>query len=550
MKQESAAVAPEQDTLAFRCKDLFHMQSLPDLKLLAGGENLGNVISRVNIMEVPDIENWAQAHEFLVTTGYSHQYNMDAFLEIIPKLVERRVAALGIKPKRFIADIPQPIIACAQAYGLPLFELPESTIFSNVVREVMEKVITLETRNVLLLQQRLEQVSELMLHGGKMPQILETIEDMIGNPLCILDAGGRLITSPAQEEFFQAIHRFMGDFDSRSSPRQSKLAVPAAPDGSGGPSGDPELQLHLFNLWETERDPIFVVVAEKDGICSDLDLSTVSRILPLVNIRLSGENTYKLVKAKYFDDFLKDWLTGMIPGTEDLDIKGRLYDCCNLSGSTYRVAIVKFHTASPPVPDGAMLEKLNHMAVSTAFFTGIGGKLAAILPQAARTALDRNGFEPLLDILAEASGTAEFSLCIGEESGPLALREGYIDAESLYTASCVSNKNGRVITWDELGIYSVLSLLPKHTIVDKFLNRYVMPLVRYDEAHHSSLVRTMKSYFQTGCNMKLTAGAMYTHYNTIVYRLEKVKSLLGISFDDPEERLKLQLGLKIYEMGE
>ncbi len=545
MKQEpAAAAAPEQDPLAFRCKDLFHMQSLPDLKLLAGEGNVGNVISRVNIMEVPDIENWAQAHEFLVTTGYSHQYNMDAFLEIIPKLVERKVAALGIKPKRFIADIPEPIIACAEANGLPLFELPESTIFSNVVREVMEKVITLETRNVLLLQQRLEQVSELMLHGGKMPQILETIEDMIGNPICIVDAGGRLITSQAHVDFFQAIHRFMGDFDSRSSPRHIKRAVPAEASGSR------ELQLHLFNLWETEKDPIFVVVAEKDGICTEIDLSTVSRILPLVNIRLSGENTYKLVKAKYFDDFLKDWLTGVIPSTEDLDIKGRLYDCCNLSGARYRVAIVKFHAASPPVPDGAMLAELNQMASSSALFTSIGGKLAAILPQAPNTAFDQNGFDSLLDIIAATSDTADFSLCIGEESGPLALREGYIDAESLYTASCITNKNGRVITWDELGIYSVLSLLPKHAIVDKFLNRYVMPLVRYDEAHHSSLVKTMKSYFETGCNMKLTAGAMFTHYNTIVYRIEKVKSLLGISFDDPEVRLKLQLGLKIYEMGE
>jgi purine catabolism regulator len=542
--ESAAKAAPEQDPLAFRCKDLFHMQSLPDLKLLAGGRNLGNVISRVNIMEVPDIENWAQANELLVTTGYSHQYNMDAFLEIIPKLVERKVSALGIKPKRFIEDIPLRIIECAEANGLPLFELPESTIFSNVVREVMEKVISLETRNVLLLQQRLEQVSELMLHGGKMPQILETIEGMIGNPLCILDAGGRLITSPAYGDFFQSIHRFMTGFDSCSSPRHSKLAIPA------GPPGGQELQLHLFNLWETERDPIFVVVAEKDGVCTEIDLSTVSRILPLVNIRLSGENTYKLVKAKYFDDFLKDWLTSVIPSTEDLDIKGRLYDCCNLSGQNYRVAIVKFHAASPPVPDGAMLADLNHMAQSSALFTSIGGKIVALLPQAPGTALDRNAFEPLLGSIAEASATEDFSLCIGEESGPLALRQGYIDAESLYTASCVSNKNGRIITWEELGIYAVLSLLPKHAIVDKFLNRYVMPLVRYDEAHHSSLVRTMKIYFQTGCNMKLTAGAMYTHYNTVVYRIEKVKSLLGISFDDPEARLKLQLGLKIYEMGE
>lgn len=202
----------------FRCADLFHMNSLPNLKLLAGECRLDNAISRVNIMEVPDIQNWAQANEFLVTTGYSHHHNMDAFLEIIPRLVERGVAALGIKPKRFITDIPRQIIDCAEAYELPLFELPESTIFSNVVREVMEKVISLETKNVLLLQQRLEQVAELMLHGREMPRIVEAVETMVGNPLCILGAEGRMIASPRHAAYFSPFRERLAALNS-SSPK-------------------------------------------------------------------------------------------------------------------------------------------------------------------------------------------------------------------------------------------------------------------------------------------------------------------------------------------
>jgi PucR family transcriptional regulator, purine catabolism regulatory protein len=534
----------KQADFAFRCRDLFHMNSLSGLKLLAGESSLGNIISRVNIMEVPDIENWAQANEFLVTTGYSHHHNMDAFLEIIPKLVERNVAALGIKPKRFIEDIPLQIIQCAEANGLPLFELPEQTIFSNVVREVMEQVISQETRNVLLLQNRLEQVSELMLHGGKMPQILEEIEAMIGNPLCILDAGGRLIASGLHEEFFQPVQRFMAGYDTNSSPRRTKLAMIHI-----NHAGE-ELYLHVFNLWETEKDPILVVLAERNKPCAELDLSTVSRILPLINIRLSGENTYKLVKAKYFDDFLKDWLTGVIPGTEDLDIKGQLYGYDNLSGRSYRIAIVKFHSVPALVPDGAMLAELNRLAHNDALFTSIGGKLVVILPQLSGAHQELPDMQVLLQQIADGCATDHFTLCIGEAGGPLALREGYLDAENLHTASCVCNKNGKLITWEELGIYAVLSLLPKHVIVDKFLGRYIMPLVLYDKAHNSSLVRTLKVYFQAGCNIKLTAGGMYTHYNTVVYRLDKIKSLLGISFDDSEALLKLQLGVKIYEMGE
>ncbi|MCM3702405.1 PucR family transcriptional regulator [Paenibacillus macerans] len=530
----------------FRCADLFHMNSLPNLKLLAGECRLDNAISRVNIMEVPDIQNWAQANEFLVTTGYSHHHNMDAFLEIIPRLVERGVAALGIKPKRFITDIPRQIIDCAEAYELPLFELPESTIFSNVVREVMEKVISLETKNVLLLQQRLEQVAELMLHGREMPRIVEAVEAMVGNPLCILGAEGRMIASPRHTTYFSPFRERLMNLNSNSPQSRSVITVPGKP-----PKGS-DVRLHVFNLWEAEKDPILVLLAEKNGECTELDLSTVSRILPLINIRLSGENTYNLVKAKYFDDFIKDWLTGVVPSAEQLDIKGRLYGYDGLSSKTYRAAIVKFHAGSPPALDSGLIAELTRSAPNDSLFTSIGGKIIGLLPQTANSGavLTPEDTEPLFRHITDVCGTDDFSLCVGEASGPLAVNDSYIDAENLYTASCISKENARLITWERLGIYAVLSLLPKHANVDKYLGRYVKPLVVYDEAHHSSLIQTLKVYFQMGGNIKLTAQNMYTHYNTVVYRLDKIKSLLGISFDDPEARLQLQLGLKIYEMGE
>lgn len=534
----------EASAWSFRCADLFDMKSLPNLKLLAGEDKLNNVISRVNIMEVPDIQNWAQANEFLVTTGYSYQNDMNAFLALIPRLVERGVAAFGIKPKRFIAEIPLAVIQCAEEHGLPLFELPESTIFSNVVREVMERVITLETHNILLLQRRLEQISELMLHGHDIPHILALLEAMVGNPICILDAFGRIIASPAQADYFNALGDRLRSFDARSSPKQSKMTL----NGENGQL----LSLHVFNLWETERDPILVLLPEKNGSCSELDLSTVSRILPLLNIRLSGENTYKLVRAKYLDDFLKDWLMGFIPSSEDLDMKGRLYGCGSLSDKHYRVAIVKFNSGSQPVPDSAILNGLNRSEQNSPYlFTALSGKLIALVPErVGNCKLTQEEMEPLAHIISSVCGTPDFSLCIGEPYGPLKLHEGYADTENLYTASCVSKENRQLVTWEQLGIYAVLSLLPKHANINKFLSRFIQPMISYDQTHHSSLIQTLQIYFRMGCNIKLTAQAMFTHYNTVVYRLDKIKTILGISFDDPEALLQLQLGLKIYEMGE
>ena len=46
-------------------------------KLLAGGDGLGRLITRVNVMEVPDLLPWVRPNELLLTTGYPLQQHGD-----------------------------------------------------------------------------------------------------------------------------------------------------------------------------------------------------------------------------------------------------------------------------------------------------------------------------------------------------------------------------------------------------------------------------------------------------------------------------------------
>lgn len=131
----------------FRVIDACGLYSLQGVTVLAGEQYLDNVINHINVMEVPDIENWVQKDEFLMTTGYMYQDNPLLFAELIPKLKDRGVAALGIKPKRFLEEIPKLVIECAETNRLPLLLLPEQTAFSLVIRECMEKILLSEKEN-------------------------------------------------------------------------------------------------------------------------------------------------------------------------------------------------------------------------------------------------------------------------------------------------------------------------------------------------------------------------------------------------------------------
>lgn len=62
---------------------------------------------------------------------------------------------------------------------------------------------------------------------------------------------------------------------------------------------------------------------------------------------------------------------------------------------------------------------------------------------------------------------------------------------------------------------------------------------------HATLLTTMKSYLETCNNTTKTALLLDIHRNTMFYRLQRIKELLQIDFEDPQQRLELQLALQI-----
>lgn len=183
----------------FTVKDLFSIPHFKEAVLLGGRSGLEQTISRINVMEVPDVINWVKPGEFLMTTGYPLKHNPELFVTLIEQLVQKGVVALGIKTKRFIDTVPDSAVKAAEFHGLPLIELPPDTAFSDVVREVMERVLVTEVRQLTLLQSRVQRLSQVLLHGDGLHAFLHHLQLLIQNPVVLLDPGNRWMASPSAE---------------------------------------------------------------------------------------------------------------------------------------------------------------------------------------------------------------------------------------------------------------------------------------------------------------------------------------------------------------
>ena len=76
----------------------------------------------------------------------------------------------------------------------------------------------------------------------------------------------------------------------------------------------------------------------------------------------------------------------------------------------------------------------------------------------------------------------------------------------------------------------------------------IRSLVEYDKQNATNMVETLDCYFACNCNVSETAKALFIHRNTLIYRIDKIKSILGRDLKDSEERLLLQLGLRVYQL--
>lgn len=68
-------------------------------------------------------------------------------------------------------------------------------------------------------------------------------------------------------------------------------------------------------------------------------------------------------------------------------------------------------------------------------------------------------------------------------------------------------------------------------------------IAHHDAAHGTDLSRTLRTYLDLLGNVRETAAALHVHQNTVRYRLDVVRTELGIDLDSPDTRLWLWLRL-------
>ena len=111
-------------------------------------------------------------------------------------------------------------------------------------------------------------------------------------------------------------------------------------------------------------------------------------------------------------------------------------------------------------------------------------------------------------------------------------------------------KDSSVIKYDNCGLYRLLYMVGDPEILREIETENLAVLEEYDKKHNGNYVQTLQAYLKYNGSIQAIAAELFTHRNTILYRVGNIKKMLGTNLETPQERLPYQIAFYIRSMHE
>lgn len=545
-------------------EDMLGLEVMGDSKLIAGFKGIRNTISRVNIMADPDIIDWVQEGEFLLTTAYFFEKdNVEAQKKLIKECSEKHLAGIGIKVSPYLDSLSDDVIHLADELSFPLIDIHQSIPLSDVMMGIFKEIFNKQASLLERIEKVHEQFMAVMLEGNGIEEVTQVIHDNIKNPVIInLDISNQMyeklgdLDDKLRNEFLEDIREFYDPNNGRSKLKKldedkviidgkfvNRMIMPIVlKDNVYG---------HIFT-WSTNT-PL-----------GGFDLSIIESAATTIALAVLQELSVKEVEIRYRSEFFEDLISPDAKRKRKALERAHFF---NLNPNEYYVIeVMSFKLKFEDENDDEFLfeyvqdhvsnmvtiieDIMRYLNLRGIVATKLNGVQVLLGFEDKSVIVDRlkNFNNRVIEALNEKFNNMDVKIGIGRVyKGLDNVNKSFADAvKTIRTGKAIIDKD--VITFDELGIFKILCQDFLTEELEDFYNTTLKPLVDYDNKKSTELVKTLKAYFEYNGNLTRMSEKLYTHYNTILYRINRINEITGMNLDDPNDRLNLEIALKISEL--
>ncbi len=537
---------------------------LRDARVLAGGAGLDRVVSRLNVMEVPDILPWVKPHELLLTTGYPLRDDPAALVRLIGDLDDRGLSAIAIKLHRYIDEIPPEVLAEAGRRDFPVIEFPPNVGFDDVLNEVIGTLLGRQAALAARSEEIHRALVSVVLEGGGLDDLATELTRIFQGPVFVTTPDGRVVAQAGEAEQTRlALESSMfdrsGRFRVEADAQREAVAAPQQSTKGGGPRARQRWRGCAVVPIVAGRVDHGRIVAFPAAPVTDADRYCLERAATVAALAVTKRLAVAAVEDRYRADFLRELITGRVPNLQQAvnHASGLGWDvdrpmvvavaeldpgqvALSSSGLDLRPVQERFVTAWQTVlrsrdPGAPVASLLTEVVVLLG--APPDGDLAALLAELDRhVAGDRGG------------GRITFSLGLSRvAAGPADLPRAYEQARAAVRIGRRLQASGARATFDQLGTYRLLALIPDSDELRGFVSD-VLGELALDNPEAADLRHTLETLLDNNGNVAESARQLHYHYNTLRYRIEKLERMLGPFTTSPALRLDLTLALRVHHM--
>jgi sugar diacid utilization regulator len=548
---------------------LLNQNSLTQLECVAGQGGLNNEIKSAIIMENPDTLRWLKGGEFIITTGYSFKDNNMVKNNIIKDLSNCGCCGIGIKIKRYFDEIPEVIIKQANELGFPVIKIPYTVTLSQISRLIYKNIFKNELSEVENIYSIYKQLTDIVVQGRDLNELLSSVSEIVSNPVFIADENWELIAYEIPDSNIIQINDFISTEIAQSLFKQQDIQKI---DQDFNEKNYTVVIKPLMHDYKTINCIIFQV--KIDGslagyICfletqkqfASADYALIENINSIIGLELIRYNILKQSRKNIKSDFVNTVVMGKLTKEEDLISQ------CNLYGFDYtknRVCLViklsdliNLYIDKRKFIENKVLSVVNNIALNSSiqnYSFAFNNSIIVFLLYSARK-----------DKAGSINQSLEISKLISSR-----LKENNIECKigigkcykGLFT---ISNSFNQAIKALNIGehidpkqtVHSYFHDIVYHIISNaltveeqrELYEETVSKLDSFDRENNSDFILTLDRFFECNLNMSETAKSLHIHRNTMLNRMEKIREILNVDFDDAEERSRIQLGLKIIKLN-
>ena len=547
--------------MAYTVRKLLESEQFPKMKLLCGEKGLDLEVKGIRIIEIEDMERYLTGGEILITSFQVYLSCSDREVEQhFEDLVKSDISGFIVKKRKEYDPTGRRLSLLekhCKKYEIPLVEISEDSYYWGIIRYVMIQVFDKDTARLKYFKITHDSFNTFILKNNgssnTASDIIKFLSIMIENPVvlyygdlnCMVSTNSdnsKLILSDEIQPYKPNIitkFQYMKQMKGSCVQYVVKFAI----------------------LSEVE---IYITITEENRELTELDYMAIENAIINLQYGFLSEFAQDEEKKTYQRDIIHNILNGLLSSKEMTEAAAQLG---MKESDTYRV--VDFHTITKNVQRKYTKEQLHEVGV-------IEGELMHLLPDALiyrnmdqivmiqqvdfnQTELEyQKEMEEVEDVIQRSifyrKKDTDFQIGIGKSvEGYQRLKESYYEASQAIKyieiiRQVTGDKNKSVVQYSNLGFFQIFGKVDDMTELERCIPETLKKLYLYDDEHKGELITTLQMYLRNNQSIKKTAGAMFVHYRTISYRLEKIKQISGINFDNANEVLAVSNGLIIYKM--